>query len=110
MAKTATLVKEQMSPVGAVQKLYRLNEAVHWGGDYEGDEVGHSEYVLVSAVDAMFTGPETYIFPADAEGNVINWGELEGSYRGGYSHEEALRRVGYEIVAGSAKEELSDRG
>ena len=42
---------------------------------------------------------ETYIFPADEDGNVLDWGELEGSYRGGMDHEEALHNAGYEIVA-----------
>lgn len=57
---------------------------------------GH-EYVVVSAADVMFTGPETYIFPASKDGRVIDWGEMDGSYRGGLSHEEALRGAGYEI-------------
>lgn len=59
---------------------------------------GH-DHVWVSAVFVPFTGPETYIFGWD-EGvkDVASWGELEGSYRGGLDHDEALRGAGYEPV------------
>jgi hypothetical protein len=55
-------------------------------------------YVVVSATRAMFSGPETYIFPGNKDGEVTDWGELNGSYHGGLSHAEALRRSGYSIV------------
>lgn len=58
-------------------------------------------HVVVSAVIASFSGPETYIFPAeltdDGEWQVAGWGELEGSYRGGLSHTQALENAGYEV-------------
>lgn len=57
---------------------------------------GH-EYVVVSAAIVPLSGPETYIFPSDAAGTVTAWGELDGSYRGGLDHAEAMRRAGYEI-------------
>ncbi len=59
---------------------------------------GH-EYVVVSAAFAMFDGPETYIFPADKDGEVIDWGELSGSLRGTLEHEDALQAAGYAIEA-----------
>jgi hypothetical protein len=57
---------------------------------------GH-EHVAVSAVVA-YSGPETYIFPADADGKVLSWGELDGSFRGDLDHEAALRLAGYEVT------------
>lgn len=55
------------------------------------------EYVIVSGVVAMFSGSETYIFPARADGEAINMRELDGSFRGDIDHAKALRNAGYEI-------------
>lgn len=57
---------------------------------------GH-RHVVVSAVEAPFTGPETYIFGADSKGKVKQWGELDGSYRGGLEIGRALRNAGYSV-------------
>lgn len=46
----------------------------------------------------MFSGPETYIFPANEDGKVVHWAELEGSFRGGLDHERALRNAGFEVA------------
>lgn len=53
------------------------------------------EYVVVSAVNAPFSGPETYIFPSNEIGEVSDWGELGGSQRRSISHEEILEGLGY---------------
>lgn len=58
---------------------------------------GHT-FVVVSAVIAMFSGPETYIFPANEKGEIEDWGELEGSQRGTLSHSDVLRELGYEVA------------
>lgn len=57
-----------------------------------------SKYVVVSAVLVLFTGPETYIFKSDERGNVEDWTELPGSFRGDTNHQEALRNAGYQII------------
>lgn len=62
-------------------------------------EDGPTEYVVVSATVAWMSGPETYIFAADKDGNITNWCELPGSFRGGLDHDEALRGAGYEVRA-----------
>ena len=46
-----------------------------------GDEELFSNYVVVSGVDDFYVC-ETYIFPADERGNVLDWGELPGSFQG----------------------------
>ncbi len=64
---------------------------------------GHA-YVYVSATNAPYTGPETYIFPAPGPDIMklepTNWGELDGSYRGSLSHSTALSNAGYEVTEG----------
>lgn len=47
-------------------------------------------YIIVSAVDAMFSGPETYIFIADENGKAVDMVEIDGSFRGAKNIKEAL--------------------
>jgi len=96
--KTASLVGNQMLKGWRGEAgLYRLSEP-HCGHDY----------VIVSAVTihglaAMFFDggirDETYIFPAEANGDIKDYGELPGSIVGEKSHKKALREAGYEIVS-----------
>jgi hypothetical protein len=66
--------------------LYQLNEPLN----------GH-EYVVVSAASTA-SGPETYIFGANAEGEVEGWTELRGSTPGIECHTTALKNAGYKVV------------
>ena len=45
-----------------------------------------------------FRGPETYIFGADKDGEILSWMELDGSFRGDLNHREALLKAGYELT------------
>lgn len=54
-------------------------------------------YVISSAVHVPGSGPETYLFTADEEGVILNWSELEGSFRGDINHERAVTDAGWEI-------------
>lgn len=96
MIATATQIgAERVSPSGALQRHYRTE-----GGSLP-------EYVVVSAMDlSLLSGEdattvvgslETYIFPADKDGNVLEWIELNGSFKGELNHERALREAGYEV-------------
>jgi hypothetical protein len=97
--RRATLVRHLANFTGDA-RLYRLDPPLSIDNGWDEDTKGCvAEYVVVSATHAMFSGPETYIFPADADGNVTNWGELAGSYRGGLDHEAALSGAGYEAVS-----------
>ena len=70
------------------------------------------EFVAVSAIawpgaaggethpSLVAAGPETYIFAADQAGNITDWMELEGSFKGAMDHEEALLGAGYEVSRG----------
>lgn len=82
----ARLLSQSLSRVGADQRHYQLDA----GGPLPA-------YVVVSAVSVPFDGPETYIFTANSEGAITSYMELEGSFKGGLDHAEALRRAGYEV-------------
>lgn len=74
-------------------RIFELSEPVPYCG-------GETKFVIVYATVAPYSGPETYIFPAlgpDAD-TVIDFGELDGSYRGGLSHSKALEGAGFEVV------------
>ncbi|WP_454113529.1 hypothetical protein [Microbacterium maritypicum] len=85
--KIATFVRDVSEQNGATgeQRLYRLDPPM--------DGV---EFVITSAVNHSWAH-ETYLFPADEDGAIVDWGELEGSYRGDTDHERALRGAGYEV-------------
>jgi hypothetical protein len=83
--KTATLIKKLTGFEGD-SRLYKLSEPLE-----------NFEHVVVSAVYAMMSGPETYIFGANKKGEIQNWGELEGSFRGSLNHREALEGAGYTV-------------
>lgn len=59
------------------------------------------DYVIVSALAEAFdtNRPETFIFGADVMGEIVNYSELPGSYRGGMDHVKALRDAGYQIAS-----------
>ncbi len=84
---THLTANDRTSESGAAHRTYRLDPPLDG-----------SEYVVVSAVVALYSGPETYIFPADETGHITGYGELDGSYRGGLSHETALRDAGYDQI------------
>ena len=101
--KTARFIRDLVGFMG-VAKLYKVSPAIEFtkldwrdGADKKPIKAT-TEYVAVSAIIDQFSGPETCIFPCDAEGEVQDWAELDGSYRGDLDHEAALRNGGYKIV------------
>lgn len=56
-------------------------------------------YVIVSAANLPdeFGGPETYIFPGDSKGMIVEHDELEGSLKGTLVHANALKAAGYVV-------------
>ena len=97
--KTATFIKRLHDFTGDA-RLFRLSEPIVQT-DWDDNEKNSFEYVVVSATVASYSGPETYIFGANEAGEIQDWLELEGSYRGGLDHDEALSNAGYEIRASS---------
>ena len=95
MAGKAMLVRKLQSRDWAGDaRLYRLEPPLR---DERSHEHSIYEYVVVSAVTVAYSGPETYVFGVNEQGEVLNRIEQEGSYRGGLDHAEALRRAGYEV-------------
>ncbi len=94
--KTATFIKK-MDGWSSDARLYKLEPPANHeiSGDYE--NTGLTEYVIVSAIIAPLVGAETYIFPANQDGETINMLEMEGSFRGGLDHEQALNNAGFEV-------------
>lgn len=95
----ATRIKDVSDNFAEAAYVYSVApKAVFW------DRAGvkrHTRFVVVSAVTVLDT-PETYIFPCDRNGDPKSWIELEGSYRGGLDHDEAIHRAGYKTDKGGA--------
>ena len=93
----ATLILEDLPEFVGHASLYGVLPGVA----YDADGVMHTtNYVIVSSVHDHLMH-ETFIFPADESGSVIDWGELDGSLRGTTSHRKALEGAGYKLVAPS---------
>lgn len=96
----ATFVKNLEEGFTGVAKLFMVDPPMQYDipWDDDGPPAKETSFVVVSATVVPYGfGPETYIFPADENGNVISWGELKGSYKGGLSHKTALHRAGYTV-------------
>lgn len=96
--KTATRVARRLPGYTGAASLYKVSEPVPYGNKVNGSVQRTTDYVVVSATNVV--GPETYIFPADRMGQVLDWGELPGSQRGTLSHRAALESAGYEVSHG----------
>lgn len=94
--KQAILVKDNLPKFRGHAALYKMNPPLV-ETNYEGVVTEHA-FVVVSATDVMYSGPETYIFAADQDGHIEDGGELDGSYRGGLDHDLALANAGYEVA------------
>jgi len=84
--KIAILVEKDLKGFKGTAHLYKCDPPLE-----------KHTYVIVSGCDAMFSGPETLIFPANAKGKVLSWGDLNGSFRGSIDHNQALENAGYEV-------------
>lgn len=97
---TATFVKTLSNSAPATQQLWKLDPPLRqYKVDYETGEEQHidHEYVVTSA-SSVFWIPETYIFPASAQGEITRYLELKGSFKGELDHEKALRNAGYSTI------------
>lgn len=94
--KIATKIR-RLSGIGE-KWLYRLTPPHIEEGLRSEDALDQVDYVMSSAIDALLSGPETYLFPADSDGNVLDWRELPGSFKGGLDCDAAVRDLGYEVV------------
>lgn len=70
-------------------RLYKLSRPVPAGWDWDEDETETTRYVVVSA-NIVLGKPETYIFASDENGEITDWCEMPGSFKGGLDHQEAI--------------------
>lgn len=82
-------------------KLWKLSEPVTTH-EWHGGPPSITEYVVTSAADVPFSGPETYVFHATAEGEPVNWLEVDGSFKGSLDHDRA--------IAGFCEAQTDDHG
>jgi hypothetical protein len=95
---TAKLIKDVSQKFKGNVKLYEVYPPMEYKYWQDSERTTKKcSTVVVSAVHTR-SGSETYIFPSDKEGNVIDWGELDGSFQGDTDHTKALKNAGYEIV------------
>jgi hypothetical protein len=82
-------------------KRARYVRSLEWRGDARlyklSPPMRADMYVVVSAVDASYSGPETYIFGSNKDGECPSMLELPGSFKGGKDHALALARAGYAL-------------
>lgn len=93
--KTATFIK-RLDAKGEGRVFHLSPPLKPFRLDEEPDHTGY-EYVWVSAVITT-TGPETYIFGCDKDGEVLSWGELPGSQRGILDINFVLAQAGYKVL------------
>lgn len=99
MTKTAVLLKDRLPRFNGHAALYKLSPPISYTEYDNGEEHDRqAAYVIASSAYAMFSGPETYLFPSDEGGEVISWGELPGSSKGDISHADVLHAAGYKLV------------
>ena len=91
----ARFVKSRKGREDGVASVYELDFPVKYGDD---DKT--TSFVWVSAVPhvGFVEGPETYIFACDSDGEVLDWIELGGSFKGAMDHDRALRGLGVEKI------------
>ena len=91
---TALLIDTITPAPGVEQRYYRLDPPLEYDPSWDGTKC-LTQFIVVSASSLMPSGPETYIFPADKDGQITNWLELDGSFRGELNHNRALANIGY---------------
>lgn len=99
---TATFIKDLEPRKRGTAKLYRVSPPLTQQC-YCCDQVeAEYDYVIASALISpgaeLGDRQEVLIFGADADGQMLSSGELDGSYRGGIDHEKALKNAGYEVA------------
>ena len=94
--KTAELILDNLENFIGHASLYKLSESIEEYGYCDDDAIQLHDYVICSTTH-LSVATETYIFPADEQGNITSWHELEGSKKDCDSHDEVLGDIGYVI-------------
>jgi len=100
---TAKMIKDNLSGFVGHAALYELSTPIAYHVGYDDDDneiIKYTSFVVVVTGRPFGMGIETYIFPSDSTGRIIDWGELPSSKRGTSPHAEVLNNAGYELIAG----------
>ncbi|MEN4917541.1 hypothetical protein ABE485_02630 [Achromobacter spanius] len=81
----ARLVKDNLEGFNGHASLYRCDPP----------HAGH-EFVVASTTTA-YGLMETYLFPADSDGQIKDWLEMDGSMKETTSHDDVWANAGYQI-------------
>lgn len=96
---TAKLIQSNLPGFRGTVHLYELSEPITFDYDWDTEmDTKNTNYVVVSTADVLYSGPETYIFPVNQDGEVLSWLEIKGSFRGALDHAQALQNAGYEVI------------
>lgn len=81
--------------------LYKLDPPFVSVDGLDADQIEMHEYVIVSAVDlpsvlSSYHSCETYVFPANADGQIVDFGEIAG-VKDVKDHQMALDEIEYRI-------------
>lgn len=95
MTIEAKFIKEAGKMRGLAH-LFELSELVPYGWDEDSDRPT-TKFVIASSISNEW-GSEVYIFPADAAGKITDWGEMEGSFKGAGSPQDAIENAGWVVV------------
>jgi hypothetical protein len=88
---TATFIKSINRIHGASQELFKMEPPIeHYNGLF-------FDHVMVSGIYVLGE-PETFIFGASEDGEVLDWIEMDGSFKGAINIARALNDAGYEVV------------
>jgi hypothetical protein len=99
MGKVAVLIRDNLPGYRGKAAVYKLSNPLD----------GH-EFVVVSSVYLEFPDSvkhivpnyyESFVFPSDPEGNVVDWGKLDGSITRSevpIPHEECFKKAGYQLA------------
>lgn len=97
--KTATFVRDVSDNFNGTAHLFKVNPPIAFSDSWD-EETLTTEYIVASSLTAAFdTGrPETFLFPTNEEGVILDWGELPGSQRGTTNIDAVLTEAGYEVI------------
>jgi hypothetical protein len=97
---TAKFVKDVSENFSGKANVFKLDPPVKYDIPYFDDQqpAKYTAFVVVSATHVPLMGDETFIFPSDELGNVLDWEELDGSYEGDRNIARAIENAGYTII------------
>lgn len=96
--KTAQLLKDNLPGFNGHADLYKVTPPIRDEGYDEDDATMLIHYVIASSITGGFFGTETYLFPANEDGEITSWCELAGSQKDVTFYETVFNDIGYTVL------------